>query len=120
MKLLYISALLLLVGCTFDQTKIESSYEKVDSIIQESKINLIKSDSINRESEKAIAEKVSETLTEMRGLREEARVAKMAVKTVIKVDTVYVETKKNFWGKTKTNTTIKSDSTETVDSLENR
>ena len=31
-------------------------------------------------------------------------------KIVYKIDTVYIETKKNFWGKEKTNTTIKSDS----------
>ena len=32
------------------------------------------------------------------------------VENTHKIDTVYIETKKNFWGKEKTNTTIKSDS----------
>ena len=52
-------------------------------------------------------------------LKQEVETAKMMVKTVYKIDTVYIETKKNFWGKEKTNTTIKSDSTEVVDSLLN-
>jgi hypothetical protein len=31
-------------------------------------------------------------------------------KIIYKIDTVYIETKKNFWGKEKTKTSVKSDS----------
>jgi hypothetical protein len=40
-------------------------------------------------------------------------------KIIYKIDTVYIETKKNFWGKEKTNTVVKSDSsiTEKTDTI---
>lgn len=119
--------LLLTVGCSSPQIKNENTYEKIDSIIHHSEISIIRSDSVNRESEKSVAKKVDQTVHKIEGLNEEVSVlkqevetAKMMVKTVYKVDTVYIETKKNFWGKSKTNTTIVSDSTEVVDSLVNK
>ena len=118
--------LLTIIGCSSPQIKNEDSYEKIDSIIHNSEINIIRSDSVNRESEKSVAKKVDQTVNKIEGLKEEVSVLKqeievsrMAVKTVYKVDTIYIETKKNFWGKSKTNTTIISDSTEVVDSLLN-
>jgi hypothetical protein len=40
------------------------------------------------------------------------------VKEKVRIDTVYIEKKKNFWGKEKTNTNVKSDSlvNESIDS----
>jgi len=118
--------LLLTIGCSSPQIEKEKTYEKIDSIIHNSEVNIIRSDSVNRESEKSVAKKVDQTVNKIEGLKEEVSVLKqeievsrMAVKTVYKVDTVYIETKKNFWGKSKTNTTIISDSTEVVDSLLN-
>ena len=37
----------------------------------------------------------------------------------VRIDTVYIETKRNFWGKEKTTTSVKSDSTitSTIDSV---
>jgi hypothetical protein len=118
---------LLTVGCSSPQIKNEKTYEKIDSVIHYSEVNIIRSDSVNRESEKSVIKKVDQTVHKIEGLKEEVSVlkqevetAKMMVKTVYKVDTVYIETKKNFWGKSKTNTTVVSDSTETVDSLLNK
>lgn len=112
--------ILLIVGCSSPEIENEDSYEKIDSIIHNSEINIIRSDSVNRESEKVITQKVNQTVAKIENLEEEVKVAKSTVRTVTKIDTVYIETKKNFWGKTKVNTTIKSDSTEVVDSLENK
>ena len=121
MKLLYLLTLAALVGCTSHQPKIETDYEKIDSIIQNSESNIIRSDIVNRESERVITQKVNQTVAEIKNLKEEVKVAKATVKTVTvtRIDTVYVETKKNFWGKTKINTTVKSDSTEVIDSTNN-
>lgn len=130
MKAFYITIILLFIGCSTDKTriKIEDKYQSVDSIINQSNINIVNSDSVNRESEKAVAKKVDQTVHKIDDLKEEVlvlkqeiEVSRMAVKTVYKIDTVYIETKKNFWGKEKTNTTIKSDSniTEVVDTLKN-
>lgn len=119
--------LTLLVGCSTPQIENEKTYEKIDSVIHSSEINIIRSDSVNRESEKSVAKKVNQTVNKIEGLKEEVstlkqevEAARMMVKTVYKVDTVYIETKKNFWGKSKTNTTVISDSTEVVDSLLNK
>jgi hypothetical protein len=119
--------LLLTVGCSSPQIKNEKTYEKIDSVIHYSEVNIIRSDSVNRESEKSVIKKVDQTVRKIEGLKEEVSVlkqevetAKMTIKTVYKVDTVYIETKKNFWGKSKTNTTVVSDSTEVIDSLLNK
>jgi hypothetical protein len=118
--------LLLAIGCSSPQIENEKTYEKIDSIIHNSEVNIIRSDSVNRESEKSVAKKVDQTVHKIEGLKEEVsvlkqeiEVSKMAVKTVYKIDIIYIETKKNFWGKSKTNTTIISDSTEVIDSLLN-
>lgn len=120
MKILYITLLLLVVGCSSHQIKTETNYEKVDSIIKSSEVNLVRSDSVNRESEKIITQKINQTVAKINDLKEEVKTAKLAVKTVTRIDTVYIETKKNFWGKTKTSTVVKSDSTEVVDSLQKK
>lgn len=128
MKLLYVILGLLIIGCTNNQTKIETEnqYKSIDSIIEQSKINIITNDSINTESEKSVSRKVNQTVNKIDNLKEEVftlkkevEVAKMTVKTIYKIDTVYIETKKNFWGREKTTSSIKSDSSITVDSLDN-
>jgi hypothetical protein len=129
MKYIITLLILILVGCNSNNTsKIENekTYETIDSVILNSEINIIRSDSVNRESEKSVAKKVDQTVhkiddlkQEISVLKQEIEVSRMAVKTIYKIDTIYIETKKNFWGKSKTNTTVKSDSTEVIDSLLN-
>lgn len=127
MRILTSIIFLLLVGCSSNNPSIEKKYEKTDSIINNSKKTIITSDSVIRKTDKVISEKIEKTAGEIKslnneinGLQQELKLSKLAVKTITKIDTVYIETKKNFWGKTKTNTTIKSDSTQTVDSLDNK
>lgn len=127
MRILISIIFLLLVGCSSNNPSIENKYEKTDSIINSSKKTIFTSDSIIRKTDKVISEKIEKTAGEIKslnsalnGLQQELKLSKLAVKTITKIDTVYIETKKNFWGKTKTNTTIKSDSTQIVDSLENK
>lgn len=127
MKNLTLLILLLVgVGCSSPQIepKIETTYEKIDSVIQSSQINIVRSDSVNRENEKSVAEKVDQAVQKIKILKQEIQIAKTMTKTVYIVDTVYIETKKNFWGKEKTDVTITSDSTvtetEVVDTLKNK
>jgi hypothetical protein len=116
--------ILLLVGCTSPQIKNENTYEKIDSAIQNSQINIVRSDSVNRENEKSVAQKVDQVAQKIKILKQEIQIAKTTTKTIYKIDTVYIETKKNFWGKEKTNTTVVSDSSvtqdEVVDTLKNK
>lgn len=118
--------LLVGVGCSSPQTnpQIDNSYEKIDSVISNSEINIIKSDSVNRENEKSVAEKVDQAVQKIKILRQEIEFAKTTTKTIYRIDTVYIETKKNFWGKEKTDVTVTSDSTvtetEVLDTLKNK
>lgn len=125
MKILYVLLLLLVVGCSSHQIKTENNYENVDSIIQSSKITFVKNDSVNRESEKIITQKVNQTVAKIETLKEEVTVAKNALNEAVKnpkvikitvTDTVYIEKKKNFWGKEKTTIKAVSDSTLVEDS----
>jgi predicted nucleic-acid-binding protein len=127
MRILSLLLLLLTISCSSPKIKNEKTYEKIDSIIQNSEVNIIRSDSVNRESEKSVVKKIGQTVNKIEGLKEEVSIlkqevetAKMMVKTVYKIDTVYIETKKNFWGKEKTNTKVISDSLVVEDSLNNK
>lgn len=121
-----LALVLLLVGCSSPQIepKIENTYEKIDSVIHDSEINIVRSDSVNRENEKSVAKKVEETVQKIKILKQEIEFAKTTTKTIYRIDTVYIETKKNFWGKEKTDVTVTSDSsvteTEVLDTIKNK
>ena len=122
MKYFYVT-LLLLASCTGKQAEVKTvDYAQVDSLISNSQHTIIKNDSIHKESEKIIAKTVKEVVSEIKDLKEEVKVAKTktAIITVTKIDTVYIETKKNFWGREKTSTKITSDSIVIEDSINNQ
>lgn len=125
MKFTYIIFVLGFIGCFSNKSEDQIKYENVDSIINQSNISIIASDSVNKESERLVSKKVDNTVNRIEGLKEEVTTLKREIETVklqkviYKVDTVYIETKKNFWGKEKTNTIIKSDSSVSIDSLQN-
>jgi hypothetical protein len=124
MKNLTLIMLLLLAGCTSHQIKNENTYEKIDSVIHNSEISIVRSDSLNRENEKSVAQKVDQVAQKIKILKQEIEIAKTTTKTIYKIDTVYIETKKNFWGKEKTDVTVVSDSSvtedEVIDTLKNK
>lgn len=113
--------LLFLVGCT-ESPNIKIETHETDSIIVKSEKTVVTSGIVFKKSDSIIDKKVNSVVGQISSLREEnkalTRATAVKVEKIIR-DTVYIETKKNFWGKTKTNTSIKSDSTETVDSLNN-
>lgn len=124
MKVLYSIILLTLVGCSSAPTvEIKhNEYAKIDSAIQRSKSNLLKSDSVYRQSEKIISQKVKQTIGKIEQLKQEIVIAKSnaaIVKTIVKTDTIYIEKKKSFWGKEKVTTSIKSDISEKIDTTDN-
>ena len=127
MKNLTLLILLLVgVGCSSPQInpQIENTHEKIDSIIHNSEINIVRSDSVNRENEKSVAKKVEQAVQKIKILKQEIEFAKTTTKTIYRIDTVYIETKKNFWGKEKTDVTVTSDSTvtetEVLDTIKNK
>lgn len=122
MKLINIAIICLLIGCNNNtetpiMTKTDSLLVVSDSIIKKAEYSGKILDSVTTVTAEKVADnvdKLNETITNYQ-TRIKSAVKTMTVERVIH-DTVYIETKKNFWGKTKKSVTTKSDST--VDQLE--
>lgn len=114
--------LFLLISCGTSEPQndsIDKKISEIDSVVTESQLKLVKTDSISLASEKLITEKINNTVEKITSLEKEIQVARESVKNVKTItvrDTVYIETKKNFWGKEKTSTKSVSDSSVTEDS----
>ena len=102
---------------------------ELDSIITKSSKTIQVSDTVQKKSDIATEKKVFKVVTQIKYLIksvEKLKIEKLELvrelkssKENVRVDTVYIETKKNFWGKEKTTINVKSDSTvkENVDTL---
>lgn len=112
------------LSCSQQDAKVEASSES-DSVLIKSQAQLEistiqnqKADSTMKVKTQKIVEKISFLNREVNKYKlERESLLTQQVKVVYKVDTVYIETKKNFWGKSKTSTSVKSDSSvsETMD-----
>jgi hypothetical protein len=99
---------------------------EVDSVLVKSQKNLITSDSVQKKSDSITKEQVIKVIKEFKILTNEVerfkteKVQLMSLKNVntekviYRIDTVYIEVEKNFWGKKKTTTSVKSDSSSVV------
>lgn len=97
-----------------------------DSVLIKSQSNLIQSDSIQKKSDSTTKEQVIKVIRDFQILTNEItkykterltlmnQIQLTTEKIVYRIDTVYIETKKNFWGKEKTQTSVKSDSSITI------
>ena len=122
-KLLYTSLFVLALGCSSPKVEVPEELEPVDTIILKSQNNIIDVKQVDSTTDKVIETKVIKAVEKIEVLTKEiikvkGENAKMKVMLknppVIRiVDTVYIEKKRNFWGKEKTNITVKSDSTST-------
>jgi len=104
---------------------------EVDSVLVKSQKNLITSDSVQKKSDSITKEQVIKVIREFKILTNEVEKFKTekiqllslqqvnTEKIIYKIDTVYIEVEKNFWGKKKTTTSVKSDSSvsQNVDTL---
>jgi hypothetical protein len=128
-KLLLLSALFLFSCKDEGYEIVDEKITEADNILENSQkhfdtavIVYNQSDSAAKEQVVKIVKEISYLNTEVEKYKEVLKNQTIATeKIVYKIDTVYIETKKNFWGKEKTNTTIKSDSiiTEKTDTTGN-
>ena len=128
-KLLLISVLFLFSCKNQKQEVITKQMIEIDNILETSQKHFDTAVIVYQQSDSAAKQQVIKIVKEISYLNTEVEKYKDVLKNqtiatekvVYKVDTVYIETKKNFWGKEKTNTTIKSDSiiTEKIDTTEN-
>jgi hypothetical protein len=113
----------LLVSCGNNETKtIKTPDNNVDSTIIKSMNNIKVSDTIQRKSDSITQEKIVKVITNIKYLTntvKKLKIEKLQLsKQKVRVDTVFIETKKSFWGREKKTITTKSDSQdiETIDS----
>jgi hypothetical protein len=116
---------LFLFSCNNHEESVVSPVE-VDSVLVKSQQNLATSDSIQKKSDSTTKEQVTKVIREFKILTNEVerfkteKIQLMSLqkvnseKIIYKIDTVYIEVEKNFWGKKKTTTSVKSDSSSVV------
>lgn len=122
-KILYTSLFVLAIGCSSPKTNVILESEPVDTIILNNQNNITEVKYVDSTSNKVIETKVIQAVQKIENLtneivkvKKENTKMKFALKnpTIVRIkDTVYIEKKRNFWGKEKTNITVKSDSTST-------
>lgn len=100
-----------------------------DSIIIKSNKSILVSDTLNKISDSITTTKVNKVIKEIHYLTKYVNVLKIEKNNLtkelkyskenVRIDTVFVETKKSFWGKTKTTINTKTDtsSNQTIDSI---
>jgi hypothetical protein len=110
-----------LVSCSSLEQN-ELPIEPLDSVLIHSQEHLLQSDSIQTKSDSVTKDYVVKVVKEIQFLNKEVEKFKterflleknltlVSQKVITRVDTVFIEVEKNFWGKKKTKTTVSSDS----------
>lgn len=120
-KVLFICALVI-AGCSSEKTveTTEAKIAEADSVIAHSQEVVEQAFIVNERTDSIVREDVAKVVDEIKAMNLEVQSLKSVQKIEkVRIDTVYIETKRNFWGKEKTKTTVVSDSTVIIDSLEN-
>lgn len=122
---------LFLFSCSQNENLIENE-NTTDTILLNSEKNLQVADTVSQKSDSLTKGKVNNIIKQIIYLSyevEKYKTEKLTLekqlkvvneKVIYRVDTVFIETQKNFWGKKKTTTTVNSDSSviESLDSLQ--
>ena len=127
MKKLLFALAILSIGCSNEQVSVEVP-STADIALQKSVESVASAHQVSVKSDIATKKQITKVVFKIKYLTNEIVKFKTerltlinqlsTVKEKVRIDTVYIEKKKNFWGKEKTNTTVKSDSlvNESVDS----
>ena len=122
MKKVLVFCALVIAGCSSEKVvdPIEVKIAEADSIIAHSQEVIEQAFIVNEKADSTVRVDVSKVVNEIKAMNLEVQNLKAIQKIEkVRIDTVYIETKKNFWGKEKTKTTVVSDSTVIIDSLQN-
>lgn len=122
MKKVLLICALVIAGCSSEKTveTIEAKIAEADSVIAHSQEVVEQAFVVNERTDSIVKEDVAKAVSNINAMTLEVQSLKAIQKIEkIRIDTVYIETKRNFWGKEKTKTTVVSDSIVTVDSLQN-
>jgi hypothetical protein len=125
-KLLFVLAILS-IGCSNEQVLVDTP-STADIALQKSAESVASAHRVSVKSDIATKKQITKVVFKIKYLTNEIIKFKTerltlinqlsTVKEKVRIDTVYIEKKKNFWGKEKTSTTVKSDSlvNESIDS----
>jgi hypothetical protein len=119
MKKLLFALAILSIGCSNEQVSVEVP-STADIALQKSVESVASAHQVSIKSDVATKKQITKVVFKIKYLTNEIVKFKTerltlinqlsTVKEKVRIDTVYIEKKKNFWGKEKTNTTVKSDS----------
>ena len=127
MKKLLFALALLSIGCSNEQVLVDTpstadiALQKSAEVVASAHQVAVKSDIATKKQITKVVFKIKYLTNEIVKFKTERLTLINQLSTVkekVRIDTVYIEKKKNFWGKEKTSTTIKSDSlvNESIDS----
>ena len=124
MRNIILFTVFLLISCgNKEDNKIKNESTSIaDSAIVNSQNNIMVYDTVQKKSDSITHEKVVKVITDIKYLTnivEKLKIEKLQLsKQKVRIDTVFIETKKSFWGREKKTITTKSDSQdiETIDS----
>lgn len=122
MKKVLLICALVIAGCSSEKTveTTEAKIAEADSVIAHSQEVVEQAFIVNERADSIVREDVAKVVDEIKAMNLEVQSLRAVQKIEkVRIDTVYIETKRNFWGKEKTKTTVVSDSTVIIDSLEN-
>lgn len=120
MRTSFLFALLFVLSCSHEEVDQvdNSTLELSDSILSKSCRSLDTATKVAHTSDSLTTQYITKVVKEIHNLEgevkryKEEKVQLMTTeKIVYRVDTVYIESRKNFWGKEKIQTSVKSDST---------
>lgn len=114
----------ILTSCSRYEDKPQPQISVVDSIIMQSEQHLGTAEIVQKKSDSATHKVVEKKVRELHFLQNliekynTERTELSVEKVIYRIDTVFIETEKNFWGKKKMKMSVRSDSsiTETIDS----
>lgn len=118
MKKYFLLLTLFIFSCNSPVDNQNNTKVIMDSVIIKSQQNLQNSDLIQKKSDSVTKSKVSLIIKEVEKYRIEKSVILNQLKVakenyIVRIDTVFIETKKNFWGKEKRSVSVKSDTSQT-------
>ena len=126
-KLLFLFVLFLFSCKNKEQEVVSKQIIEADIVLENSQKHFDTAVIVYRQSDSAAKKQVIKIVKEIIDLNNKIEMYDQVLKSqkvvkekvIYRIDTVYIETKKNFWGKEKTNTSTKSDSlfTEKTDTL---
>ena len=116
MRNIILFTVFLLISCgNKEDNKIKNESTVIaDSAIVNSQNNIMVYDTVQKKSDSITHEKVVKVITDIKYLTnivEKLKIEKLQLsKQKVRIDTVFIETKKSFWGREKKTITTKSDS----------